>query len=452
MDRKAKRLFIFTILIMTAFQIVLGQRNAAFTDPNVLFKKYEIGDIIIKSSNLKDGKELRKLSLNFGHLKNYQIVLEQNDLISKNYTSSIQELNKGSFFETMSGHVIGHKNSDVRVTHYKGQLSGYIRIENETYYIEPLKRYSNTSTDPGQHITYRNTDVHTNGNFFCAASEHRERSLHTKPNQQKSSDCIKIELAIALDHAYIQNYASAGDAIARSISIMNMVAGDFDDAFESEIKFEIVEHYLSSCATCDPWGPAIEVKELIDDFSLWANDNGFSKTHDIGQLWSGKNLFFFDMGLEKYGVIGYAMPDAVCSDVRYQIMEDYSSVDWNLRVLTAHEFGHNFGATHDSDGSPFIMAPNVNNTDQWSSTSVNIINSNLSNYTCTSSCNESCEDVVVMNTAITDEVIKAKDTIRNTTNISIIQQLTLDAPNVVMHSQFCINSGFEFTILSNGCE
>lgn len=433
--------------------LAVGQNNQLTITPLKNIKKYSTGSITKNSEQLKSDQAQFILNIDFGHLKGQEIILEENNLISKSYKLSIGLEKESSIHESLalSGYVDGHKSSDARITIFRGVYTGYIQVNSQTYYIEPLSRYTST-TSQDQHIIYNGRDVRASKNYFCAATEHKQRSAQAYQKKANSNNtCKKFELAIALDFAYIQKYNSTAEAIARSISIMNMVAGDFDDAFQSEIKFEIVEHYLSNCESCDPWGDATEVKELIEDFGLWAN-SGFTKTHDIGQLWSGKDLYWFDMGLEKYGVIGYAMNDAVCSPSRYQILEDYSSIDWNLRVLTSHEFGHNFGAIHDAQGSSFIMTPNVNNTEEWSSTSINIINNNISNYMCYASCNDDCNSVVVMDQLLSKDIIEAKDTIKNDLSLTIAKTLTLGAPNVTISSEFCVTSGIEFTIISEGCQ
>ncbi len=270
-------------------------------------------------------------------------------------------------------------------------------------------------------------------------------------NRGFAYECKTFELAIALDHAYVQAYGGAVGAIAQSINIMNMVAGDYKDAFATEVHIEIVEHYISNCSTCDPWGPESEFQSLINDFASWAN-TGFANAHDIGQLLSDKDLYGLGPNGEmRFGYIGYAMPDAVCSPQRYHIVEDYSTVDWNLRVLTSHEIGHNFGATHDGFGAPYIMASNVINTNQWSNGSIITINRNIPTYTCASSCNSNCDDVVILTDPLSQTSFTARDTIKNQGTLVVNQALSLDAPNVALYTQFCINNGVEFTIVTAGC-
>ena len=450
-----KRLSLSIVVILCFNLVISSQTGLLSYHPSNHFKKYHTGTLTSKSQHLKSGKLNMTLSLHFSPLKNHKILLEQNDLISSSYKVSSPLKSNISIPQTMSGNIEGQEDSDARITISNGIVSGYIRLEKETYYIEPLRlaladKKHKREIKP-QYIIYNSMDVITSDGSFCAGAEHQKRKSEISTQKLKSNSCKKFELAIALDYTYIQGYASPEKAIAKSMSIMNMVAGDYDDAFQSEIKFEIVEHFLSSCTSCDPWGSSTEIKVLIDDFGDWAN-SGFINTHDIGQLWSGKNLYLFDMGLEKYGVIGYAMTDAVCSDTRYHIMEDYSPIDWNLRVLTSHELGHNFGAAHDANGTSYIMTPNVNNTEQWSSASINVINNNLSNYTCSSSCHESCSEIVVIDSVQLQDYIIAEDTIKNASDLTINQNLTLQTPNVSIYSQFCVGSGVEFTIVSEGCQ
>jgi hypothetical protein len=81
--------------------------------------------------------------------------------------------------------------------------------------------------------------------------------------------------------------------------------------------------------------------------------NSFGLTH----LKSGKN---FDGS-----VIGLAYVNTVCGDVRYAtgISQNYRSFTTSDLLVTAHEIGHNLGASHDTDADGrFIMWPTASST------------------------------------------------------------------------------------------
>ena len=162
---------------------------------------------------------------------------------------------------------------------------------------------------------------------------------------------------------------------------MNSVAGSYEGAFDKDIKFEIVEHYVSSCATCDPWPSTTDGNQLLSSFSSWGS-SGFTNRHDLGQLWTSRDF----CGQSSCGTIGLAWIRAVCGSGRYHILEDFTTVAWQLRVLTVHEIGHNFGANH-VNGSGYIMTPSVStNTTTWSPTSISSINQALDAFTCLEDC------------------------------------------------------------------
>ncbi|MEO1628387.1 MAG: PKD domain-containing protein, partial [Bacteroidota bacterium] len=129
-----------------------------------------------------------------------------------------------------------------------------------------------------------------------------------------------------------------------------------------------------------PWTTSTNASTLLNSFRSWGN-GGFPTVggnFDLAQLWTDRNL--------AGSTIGIAWLNAVCTSRRYHVCEDFSSNANLLRVLTAHEIGHNFSASHDAGGSGFIMAPSVNNTSTWSNASKNSINNAIPRYACLSDC------------------------------------------------------------------
>ncbi|NBC24114.1 MAG: hypothetical protein GVX78_00675, partial [Bacteroidetes bacterium] len=267
----------------------------------------------------------------------------------------------------------------------------------EQIFIEPL-RFHDKSAQDAQHIIYYSKDVldTTTGSCGVTAKHHLHKG-QANPNgssKMQMNDCLEVEIALAADYLMFQKYGSVQDVEDRNIGVMNDVQTNYDDEFDTDLIYEIVEQFVSDCSSCDPWTSSTDPGTLLNSFTDWA-PSGFNATHDVGQLWSDRNF--------NGGTIGLAWLSSICTNNRYNICEDFSNNANLIRVLSAHELGHNFSLTHDAGGSGFIMAPSVNNTNEWSNQSENQMNNYLPRP-----CLDDCQlapvaDFGIVNTDICEE-------------------------------------------------
>ena len=283
----------------------------------------------------------------------------------------------------MRGYLQGASQHEVALTVGEDFLYGYTTQANGVFYLEPL-RYLLPGAPNNLFIVYEQNAVVTDNNVKCAVTEKHDRRTHLShekkhPANEKSSvlACKLLELAIASDFLMFQTYGSVAAVEAHNVGVMNNVATDYDDSFNDEIQFEIVEQFVPTTAGADPISTSTDIGDVLDSFTAWA-PGGFTNTHDLGQHWSSRDYDGTTIGLAWVGV--------VCAGFRYHVLEDFSSTAWALRVLTSHEMGHNFNQGHDDAGSGFIMAPSVNNTNTWSPASIAGINGYVPGLNCLSAC------------------------------------------------------------------
>jgi len=393
--------------------------------------------------------------LSFGTFENQSATLFENQLIgaghivSTDHDASILDQN---MIKTYSGYLNDDPSSSIRITSYQGQLSGYINSASGKFFIEPTERL--TGIKDGQHVIYHEKDVIDTIHGTCAASQAQRRKSNFKPTESssaKSSGCRTYEIAIAVDHSYYLDHGGTSGAIAQSTSVMNMVAGDYDDAFSEEIRFEIVEHWVSTCSSCDPWTSSADAENLLNSFTSWG-PNGFNNSHDLGQLWTNRDIFFRDSnGTPFFSTVGLAWLGVVCGSFRYHILEDFTNTNWALRVLVTHEMGHNFDSDHDAPGTSFIMSPSINNTTTWSTASRTMINSAIQNYNCFSGCTSAnCNQTVTLRNPVTENNIEAGQLINTSGSIQISQNTTLSAPNIQLEN-ISVLQGASLTLDEGGC-
>lgn len=406
------------------------------------------------------GSQLQELSsdewlwsINSGPLKGHQLYLYPSQLISNNYTissgssSTIKDLGIHNF----EGYLIDHpSHSKARITLYQGALRGYVILKGIRYHIAPS---SSNKASRIEHVWYT-TPIEKSAQHALCGSLHTSKHERDQISSEKSSKACRIyKVAIALDYSYIQKHGNADNAIAQSIAIMNMVAGDYDDNFSAPIRFEIVEHFISTCPSCDPWVIHANAETFMNNFGSWST-HGFTEDHDISQLWTDHNLWYgyLPNGYANFNVVGFANDASVCSG-SYQVLEHYTNSDWALRVLTSHEFGHNFGASHDPERTRYIMSPTLNLTSSWSSSSTQSINNNLSFMSCHQSCGtDDCPDELALMAPLQASEYTASHSISTVGPLTLEGTLSISAPDVSLSSQVLIMEGSELLVASSGCD
>ena len=226
----------------------------------------------------------------------------------------------------------------------------------------------------------------------CAAHEFHKQHKKFKPvpqtaPQKSVGECYSVEVAFASDFALFQEFGSVAAVETWVLGILNNVQSNFDDDFADEIQFQLVGQFVSTCSTCDPWTSANNAETLLNSFGDWANTGGFGFDFDLAGLWTNRDIFTTNSGS---GVIGVAWPGSLCTSLKYTVLENFSSNAGALRTLVAHEFGHNFSASHDAPGNNSIMAPSLTVTNNWSDQSFNQISNYIDNIANAFNCFGAC--------------------------------------------------------------
>ncbi len=291
--------------------------------------------------------------------------------------------------ENMSyrGFTRGPKPQEVCFTVIDDFVYGLIAEENDALFFQSLW-LTDPSAPKEDLLLFRGKDGILPDDHMCGTDEvsHQAPAAHEELEEHDDSEearsmltCYTVELAIASDFLMYQAYGNNVTALeARNAGVMAAVNTDYSGQFADDYIFTVVEQFVSTCNTCDPWTASTNAGTLLNSFTGWAG-GGFSSAHDLGQLWSNRNF--------SGSTIGVAWLNGLCGGSRYHVLEDFTSNGNLTRVLVSHEIGHNFSCTHDAGGSPFIMAPAVQNTATWSGASIGSVNGFAPTRNCLSSFN-----------------------------------------------------------------
>ncbi|MCH2081745.1 MAG: PKD domain-containing protein, partial [Saprospiraceae bacterium] len=355
------------------------------------FKNYRVVelDALQLEKYLKQGdgsSSSRSLRLDFGGEMSWQLALMPKDIRSADFELQVQtergiaKTSKGDNI-TYQGDLTSPTTGLARLTINGHFIYGRVKTAMEDWYIEPLKRFSNSAED-NQYLLYKASETKSNKKYKCAADDlrdhpkqmgmgHLHHNDHDHTVNRAVGQCYTTEIAIAADFQMYNQFGNTTDTENYMIGILNNVGTDYDDTFDDEIEFEIVTFFISTCSTCDPWTSSNNAADLLFSFRDWGNSGGFGGVfYDVATLWTNRDF--------AGNTLGVAWVGGLCTNLRYNTCQDFSSNANLLRVLQSHELGHNFNSNHDSSGG-FIMSPSVSTSNTWSNQSINVISNFITN-------------------------------------------------------------------------
>ncbi len=357
-----------------------NQSTTEIVIPGVrMYSEIEFTDLIQGRSFRNDANSIH---LNLDQYGVFEIELERTHIVD--LTEVQRSLPDEHIFEffTYRGWVVNGGNA--RLTVAENFIYGYIESSEEIFWIEPARYYSKSSSSSSV-VIYRGSDVVFDPNLICGNTEttKRVKDIQQSLRGERSGSCYTVEMAIASDFSMYEKFNnSTADVLLHNVGVMNNVNGIYTNVFDDDLEFVIVEQYVSTCATCDPWSSSTNASTLLSSFTSWGAGGGFNEDFDLGQLWTNRNL--------DGPTIGLAWLNGACGSNKYHILQDFSSNANLLRVLAGHEIAHNFGASHDSGVLTHVMAPYVQNTTTWSANSISEISDAIDDLVAGGSCLTNC--------------------------------------------------------------
>ncbi len=388
-----QRLFTIFIFILCAQSTLIFAQNTLSFRPVSISERQGLSEKFISYSatstnieslyeSFQEEEATIKVNLNG---KELHFILEENGLLADDYfvtVASSEGTTRINDFtvKTYSG-VLRDQSGHITITIDKDFFQAMINMGSTTYFIEQAKMFERNS-EPGELVLYNEKDVIRHEIFTCAVDDLNQINPDSEdPLEERVNLCRLVDLAIASDASMFTKYGSIGAVTNHNIAVMNNVAFNYRHEFLENIEFQIVTQYVSTAFANDPLTPnTASTDHLIvyPAFSTWGNNGGFGVVYDEAQFWTNRDF--------NGSTVGYAGTGAICGTNRYHILQDFSTSATDLRSLTAHEMGHNWGAGHDASGAPFIMAPSVNSSNDWSTASKTAVNALIPGYGCLTAC------------------------------------------------------------------
>ncbi|KAK9754646.1 ADAM-TS Spacer 1 [Popillia japonica] len=283
------------------------------------------------------------------------------------------------------GTIKGKPNSRVAISTCDG-LAGYIIVDNQKFFVEPVMEHGANKKGHHLHTIYRKTVPHSHrscGTTCDWESEWKKRLKESflkhgepKPKRTLESKHRYLEVLAVCDKKFLR-FHKAIDVQTYVMTVMNMVYDYYQDASSgNQLDIAVVRIiYLEKEEEEIDLSLSKEGHKTLRSFCDWqATVNPKDKNnpihHDIAVLLTRHDLC--DEKIHNCDLMGLAYVGVPCTEKEpCAINEDKGLV---LAIVVTHEIGHVMGCAHDSpsesgcpetakDGSFNIMAPAVHMDD-----------------------------------------------------------------------------------------
>lgn len=351
------------LLVCVAVVVILASIHIsrAANPKSAVLPQRDLSRFLKKHESLQvDTKQSVREVRETGHLvlttpsRQFELQLVQHDLRAANYRAEevgsggqVREVEMGPV-RTYRGAVSGMDNAEARFTIDDGRIEGVIVTPAELYYFEPLRNFTNdAATD--EYVAYSSRDVVEGAHGTCATLDSKlksefERLTRDAHVAQQATSNRQAEIATEADFEYVSFFGSSAAANAEILSIMNQV----DGLYRQELGITFSVNYQHTWDTSsDPYSAAA-ADQMLYEFTNYWNANMSGHTRDLAHMWTGRPM--------EGNVAGIAWLGTVCADVGHSYGVSLRIPDGIKYAITAHEIGHNLGATHPDDANPPVSA------------------------------------------------------------------------------------------------
>ena len=306
--------------------------------------------------------------------------------------------------EALRGELAGLPESWVRITRTPAGLYGMLSDGFDVYVIEPAHEIAERVVGPAaargrEPVIFRLADTvmpldgprcgtrslaqaarggPTGMEEFQAMAAELQAAVGTAT----LSATRQLNLAVVGDHEFSQLTFAGGLTPEQAVAArMNVVDGIFSSQVGVKLIVDSVTIFRDSP---DPFTNSLTRSTLLEDFGRGREQSPSQyQAAGLSHLMTGRDL--------DDTTIGIAYLDALClRRFGASLSQAVGISSTTATLIIAHEIGHNFGASHDGeDGSvcastpqTFLMAPRINNSDQFSQCSLDTIGPSVTEASC----------------------------------------------------------------------
>jgi len=284
------------------------------------------------------------------------------------------------------GSLAGNAGSWARIVVFEGMPRGFIWDGNQMYAIEAP---GDSIVETNSPVIYRLADTFIEPGTMSCGSESLSgngAAIYGKVvgelgsfKAQGAGAVSEIDIGAVGDSIFTNAHGGDAGAIAAITDRLNRVDGIFSQEIAVQINVPTIETF--SDPALDPFTSQSNPSLLLDEVVTYRQGNPAQSSLGLTHLWTGRDLDGTTVGIAYNGVL--CRPN-----VGAGLSEGNNTPGFDS-LVAAHEIGHNFGAPHDgvpgaceSVTQPFIMAPMLNGTTQFSQCSIDIMRANVALAAC----------------------------------------------------------------------
>ncbi|HVN82577.1 MAG TPA: M12 family metallo-peptidase [Terriglobia bacterium] len=347
--RRGLRCFTLVLVILFLGTRVLGASNPP-TYPNPIERfvsNYEVRSLEIQRI-LQQVKSHQEISLAVGG-RELRLALEPRDLRSPRYRAEALMSNGKSRrvaslgVQSYLGEVKDIQGAQARFTLREDSLDGVILTPEDWYFVEPLSRYSAAAL-PSEFVVYRRSDLKPEAFGSCGVNmiEKISQGLEVLAPIVHEHDLngLVAQIATEADWEYVTGLGGSAESNNEILNILNQVEG----VYQTELSISLQVVFQHTWETSSEPYSSTAPSTLLQEFTDYWNSKFSDTDYDLAHLWTGKDM--------DGSTVGIAWRAAVCTkEYSYGISQKMTGNPAKF-ILTAHEMGHNFGASHPDQENP----------------------------------------------------------------------------------------------------
>jgi Metallo-peptidase family M12/Calx-beta domain/Bacterial pre-peptidase C-terminal domain len=326
------------------------------------FHKYDLirMDPAAAAAQVRSGQRLLLKS----SVRDFDLQVSPYDMRSSDYSAQVIDskgikhaLPKGEVI-TYKGNVKGLPDAQARMSLTGRGLEGAIITKQGRYFLQPARNISKEAA-ADEFVLYEGSDVTKDGST-CGVTLADEIASQGEVAKAATTDVIEAEasgpvpslsqmkiarISTDADGEYVASLGGASQANSQIQSILNFVDGIYQS--EIGITFQIVQQITRENASTDPYtstAPSTRLQQFRDEWNTNFPNSGANR-RALAHLFTGVDLDGNTIGIASLAVVCRSPNFAYGLSQRFPFNSS-TSITAQTVVLTAHEIGHNFSATH----------------------------------------------------------------------------------------------------------